>query len=561
MPDCGGENRDEQRTPVSYWLCGAALLVYVAACTGHRDNVWGADAWEHHRVILALSQDFEHPQNPTYAAEPPSIRYSPYSVVLAAISRASGIDTWDVLSAAGVVNVLGLLVALWFFLAAYREQRIATYALLMMLGLWLVAPGYASSNALSDMPWHGVNPTAFALPIILIVWAIARRISCGTLSPLWGLAIGPLSSSVILTHAIAGAFCALGLAILLLLCPSEYRGRLFIVLIASAIFGAALCFLWPWYDFTKVLVGKKLEGTWFNLAIAWRTLTVWYLPSILFALFALPMRSRPLVAFCLLGLVASYAMGWLSIPLRSFSLQRGSLAGVWFAQIAVAAWAADSKLLDPRTWNGRIRNLLSEDILTSCRPAVDVCLMILLLWGFGTQIWSIAREAHLARAYVAPLTGREYKQLDLRRRYAGLLAPMKLHDVVLADNRTAWPVPSFGGRIVSSLHGEFFIMDEAEREKDVQLFFAEGTDDKQRAKIVRRYKARWIMLNTEVLSEKTLQQLLESSAVVGRDETLILMDAEKWMAARESKDPAAANRAAQTNSGYDALGIAMRIAG
>jgi hypothetical protein len=498
--------------------------------------VWGADAWEHHRVILALSQDFDHPQNPTYAAEPPSIRYSPYSVALAAISRASGIDTWDVLSAAAVVNVMGLLVATWFFLGAFREQRIATYTLLMMLGLWLVAPGYASSNALSDLPWHGVNPTAFSLPIILIVWAIARRISCGTLSSAWGLAIGPLSSAVVLTHAIAGAFCALGLAILLVLCPRDTRLRYFVVLIVSALVGAALCFLWPWYDFTKVLVGKKLEGTWFNLAIAWRTLTLWYLPSALFAIFALPLRRRPLVAFCLLGLAASYAMGWLSIPLRSFSLQRGSLAGVLFAQIAVAVWAADSRLLDPRTWNGRIRNMLSEDLHTSCRAAVDVCLMILLIWGFATQIWSIAREPHLARAYVAPLTGRESKQLDLRHRYAELLAPMKLNDVVLADNRTAWPVPSFGGRIVSSLHGEFFIMDEAERDKDVKLFFAQDTDDNERQDIVRRYRARWIMLNEEVLSEKTLQQLLESSAVVGRDQTLILMDADKWMAARESKD-------------------------
>jgi hypothetical protein len=495
--------------------------------------LWGADAWEHHRVVLALSEDLFNAKNPTYASEQPSIRYSPYSVALAAASVALGQDTYDVLSAAAVLNMLGLIIGLRLLLGAFDELGVATYALLMIVALWVVAPGYASSTALSDLPWHEVNPSAFGFSVTLIVWAITRWIARGVLSPAWFVAIGPLFAAVFLSQAITGAVCALGLAMMLVICPSEFRRSYFIAMVASAFAAAILCFLWPWYDFRKVLVGEKLEGSWFNLAIAWRTLTVWYLPALFFAIFALPMRKRPLVAFCLMGFAACYLIGWISILLRSFALQRVCLAGVWFAQIAVAAWAADSGVLQPRTWNRRVRNLLSENMSNACMPVVEVCLTVMIVWGLATQLWVIAREPYIARAYLAPLMGKENKQLDLRRRLRDLLTIIQRHDVVLSDNITAWPVPSFGGRIVSSLHGEFFVLDEPSRNKDVETFFDADTDEKERIGIIRRNAVRWILLSRERLSAVVYRRILEPTAVVARDEPLILMDAETWVAKRQ----------------------------
>ncbi len=71
-----------QAAPLRFWLIGLGLVVYVGLCTGFRDNVWGADAWEHDRAILALTQQLWHAGNPTFATPEPSVRYSPYTIVV-----------------------------------------------------------------------------------------------------------------------------------------------------------------------------------------------------------------------------------------------------------------------------------------------------------------------------------------------------------------------------------------------------------------------------------------------------------------------------------------------
>lgn len=73
-----------------YWLLAAALALYVALCTGARENHPKTDAWEHHRAILALAREGPGAGNPTYDDPAPSIRYSPFTVVLAGVSRATG---------------------------------------------------------------------------------------------------------------------------------------------------------------------------------------------------------------------------------------------------------------------------------------------------------------------------------------------------------------------------------------------------------------------------------------------------------------------------------------
>src|SRR5258708_1987505 len=96
--------KSSRRTPITYWILGALVAIYVAACTGQRDNKWGADAWEHHRVVLALTHHLWHPGNPTYALDVPSVRYSPYMIGWAIVCRTTGIDPYNALSAAAVMR-------------------------------------------------------------------------------------------------------------------------------------------------------------------------------------------------------------------------------------------------------------------------------------------------------------------------------------------------------------------------------------------------------------------------------------------------------------------------
>jgi len=79
-----------------YWLVGACLIAYVSLCSGFRDRNPGSDAWEHDRAIKALvDEGLGYTGNPTYASEVPSLRYSPYTVGLAALCRVTGLSTYD----------------------------------------------------------------------------------------------------------------------------------------------------------------------------------------------------------------------------------------------------------------------------------------------------------------------------------------------------------------------------------------------------------------------------------------------------------------------------------
>jgi hypothetical protein len=100
--------------------------------------------------------------------------------------------------------------------------------------------------------------------------------------------------------------------------------------------------------------------------------------------------------------------------------------------------------------------------------------------------------------------------------------------VVLSDIKTSWLIPSSRGRIVAALHYEFFVADQARRQADLEAFFADQTRDGDRVAIVRKYHARWLVLNAGILSPRLLEDLLVPDAVVSRAGGLTLLDAKIW---------------------------------
>src|SRR3954470_24239348 len=214
---------DRGRVPPSYWIIGTLLLVYVAVCTVQRDNVLGADAWEHHRTILTLTRHLWHPGNPTFASDVPSVRYSPYTICLALVCRVIHISPYAALGIAAVINTGLLLVGLWMLLASFGESAAATSVLVVMITLWGGPPGWANSYALSDLPWLQVNPSALAFAFVLICWALFRRISTGESRPLAWIAIVILMTIAMLDHGMTAAFGIMGLFVLAVMGPAPSR--------------------------------------------------------------------------------------------------------------------------------------------------------------------------------------------------------------------------------------------------------------------------------------------------------------------------------------------------
>ena len=525
-----GDSSASNRLPRSFWVVGALLLFYVAVCTEQRDNRWGADAWEYHRVVLALSEDLWDPGNPTYDISAPSARYSPYGLIWAAFSRVTGVDAYHALSIAAVLNAGLLIFGTAALLRSYGEGAAATAALIVMFSLFGGIPGYTCSYALADLPWIGVNPSAFSMGVTVWVWVWFRRFAGAphryVLLPL----VTILASTAMLDHGIIGGFTQVGLWLFVVTAPPERRTRLAVAALAVGGGTLAIAWLWPWFDFLRTVTDPP-SGM-LSAGILRMTLFQWCLPALVCSLFAFSCRDRKLVRVCLFGGYACYGVGfsvlflpdW--VPLRP-ALARLPLPGLIFFHLAIAIFAHRTRMLDIRTWPDRLRRVLGDSVVGP-QATLEVLLAVGLLYCLVPQLNAIVKEPFLARAYIAPVFGKEDKQLHLKARFDALLTSVGRRDVVLADPLTSWPVPSSGGRIVYAMHPEWFATDEADRKAAVLEFFDESASMATRVEILEKWNVHWILLNRETQSPRLLEQLLVETAVVGRDSTLVLMDADRW---------------------------------
>lgn len=524
--------RESEHVRYVYWVLGGLILIYVALCTPNRDSLWGADAWEHHRAIVALTENLWQPGNPTYATGEPSIRYSPYSVVLALICRTTGLDAYDVLSGAAVVNTTLLIVALFILLCAYGMTAMGPYVLIVMVSLYGQAPGYANSYALSDLPWHQVNPSAFSFGLTLLMWTLFRRTAMKP-RPWAAMAVIAIMGAVsTLTHGHTGVFAFIGMAAIAVSVPGTSRVRLIgrVVIIGAGSF--LLCAAWPWFDFLDAVLNNRDQAYWFNPGVTRTILTSWSAPALFCLPILLSLRRNELARFCLIGAVASFGLGLLSFIPKSSLLARLPMPALVLLHIPIALYIYRHEVFVPGRWRRMGRDLLSFQPAVFAPACINTLLAAGLAYCLIPQLAAIPRDPALARTYFAPVMGKIDKQLRLEDKFADLLQPVGRREVVLSDVISSWPVPSFRGRIVAALHYETFTPDQPARERAVETFFA-TKDLLTRQKILRDYDVRWILLSRTHMPESVVEELLEPAAVVKQvDGTWILMDADRWLQAR-----------------------------
>jgi hypothetical protein len=539
------------RTPRVYWLLAALLLAYVAACTGHRDNIWGADAWEHHRVFKALAEDLWHPGNPTYAIDTPSARYSPYAVFWASVCRATGLDPYHALSLAGTVNTGLLLLGVPFLLARFGEARSSAAVLAVMVFLYGGIPGTTNSYALADLPWHEVNFSAASFAWGLILLGTFR----GCLRREWGLASVPimvlLTALTVLDHPMTGSWAQAGLWLFALAAPAGERRRGVATLLAIEVLALMLCLAWPWYDFRAAMT-RKIPLALVPIGVQVLMSTQWCVPAVGLGVVALTLRDRAAVRTFLIGGYLSYLAGLLVFLMPSWvpmvtAVSRFPMPGLIFMHMSLGIFAHEAGLFRPGSWPGRLRDLLRGERGETAQAACEVVLAQALVYFAIPEVVTALRGPHLLRPYLAEMMGKENKQLNLLPRFRWLLEGVGPRDVVLSDDHTMFCVPSVSGRMVHSFHPEIFVSDGEEKAqaRDVERFFAPGGDDRERIDVIRRHHVRWIILNRRFLEKPAFEQLLVDPAVVRRDDGMVLMDADRWVEARRAASSGARPSAAR----------------
>jgi hypothetical protein len=513
-----------QRAPLTFWILGAALVCYVAACTPQRANLRGADAWEHHRVLKALVRDLTHPGNPTYAVDVPSVRYSPYFVIQAVCARWLGIDPYLMLSAAAVINTAFLVLAIWALLASFDEKGSAAAVLVAVVGLYWVAPGYANSLALADLPWLQVNPSAWSFAWAVMSWAIFKRSLDRGRAAVW-LTL-PLAMCL-LDHAMTALFTLLGLGVIAVTRPDRRRWIWAATVFFMAAAALAIAAAWPWFRLIDAIRWSSDRDYWFNAAILRLTLGEWCVPGYICGLAALTRLDRDLVRVSLAGGALATLLGISSLLTRSPVTARLPIAGTFLFAIATGVFIHRSGALALGAWRERLKLVRTDHRVTS-ETALALAVVLLLAYGLIPQCIAVFRDPWLGRIYVARLLHKPDKQQDVKQMYDRLLSGVGTNDVVLSDVLTSWPVPSSSGKIVAALHYELFVTDQAGRSADVARFFSPSESQADRIAILDKYAVRWILLNRGVLDAGAFDQLLDPSAVVSREKDFYLMDAQAW---------------------------------
>jgi hypothetical protein len=386
--------------------------------------------------------------------------------------------------------------------------------------------------ALVDLPWHQVNPSALALAICLFCWTIwhwtlgdSRRLLFAFPVVVFGLAFATL------THGMTGVLGGIGLLASALAEQRSVRLRMVIVSFVAGAAALALCSMWPLYDFLTVMRSRPDNAYWYNGSVVQLMLTRWCLPCYIAALLALPYRRDPLVRWGLWGTAAVAGLTTYAIVFESATFARLPLTGLIFAQILVgyAAWRLG--LLSVRGWRMALRTLVYGKRHRAAVGFVALLLPAALVY-FGTpQLIAVLREPHLLRAPIAAALGHEDKQSRYFERYETLLAGAGERDVVMARKLTAWPIPSFAGRVISANHFEYFSADQFNRVDDVHRFFALDTSDSVRIDLLNKYNTRWILVQQD--KDSTLIEPGAISFAEERDDGLVLMRATDWIAARQ----------------------------
>jgi len=517
---------------IRYSICAFLLVAYVGLCSPHWENAWGVDAWEHHRAVVALSRQMWRPGNPTYATPEPSVRYSPYSVGLAMLARVSGADPSDLMCAAAVINTVLLVMGLYALLRVYRQQAAATAVLVVVVALWGGVPGYANSLALADLPCHQMNPSAFALGLVLLLWTLVRGGERRPGTPLLWPVLGIIGAVALLTHAMTGVFGFGGLLLLALTAPADQRGHLLRAFGVITTIAVGLCLAWPWFDFLEAVLNLRDVDYWFNPYILQTMLLQWCAPALVLSVVALSYRREELTRFCLLGAASCYGLALASFVVHSPTLARLPMPAILFLQIPIGIFVHRTGLLRPSTWPARLRGLWQGEL--GGEPALEFITASFLLYFLLPQVWSVLRDPLLARPYIAPLMHRPAKTRSLKAEYDRLLEPVGERDVVLGDALTSWAVPSSRGRIVAALHYELFTPDQPQRHRDVKAFFGPA-NQAEREQIIRYYHVKYIILEPDLLDGRVVEALLDPAAVVRRTKWMVLLDADRWLAARRSQ--------------------------
>jgi len=476
-------------------LClGLAPMVAWRVLTG----TWLADFWEHAAVIGELAIHPISPLHPMLAVDAPHALESPYHLLLALVSRVSGLSAVTVLGWAALVNFAVLCVTLRALVRIFTRNALAPFlVLLFTLLLWGPEPwdwsGFYHLHSFSNVMAY---PSTFATAAAFAsVWTTRAFMLSGAAR--WAVATGVLAWVVALVHPATFVFAVVGAGALVIATWRRRLARRAVGVLASFGAGTAAALVWPYFPILG-LAGADAAGYLRDndplLALSGAAVKTF--PALIglpFLIARFLRRHRDPLVILLVGASAAYLVARLGTI--------GSLApNIRFAVLALHIGAADgvARLLasTPRPWRLRASGLV---VVVSFVVAIS---------------WTTTAAGRTAADLTTSIP-------DL----AFLASDVPDDAVVMTDPITALEVPAWGPKVVAWHYAMPFVADREARRAAVDAYFAAATTPDERQGIISDWCVEWILIVPERLAEvggASVADLALGGALVSHDRATLV---------------------------------------
>ncbi|MFJ7136096.1 hypothetical protein [Streptomyces fungicidicus] len=452
-----------------FWLVMSLAYWRVPLC---------CDAGQHAAVVERLKDDLLHPRHPM--ADLPgagSPYYSPFALAQGGFARLTGLGGWEVLRLTGPLNLLVLLSGIGRFVRVLTPRPWApVLALGAMTLLWGLERAWWSGYLnLMSMTGNLAYPSALAIGLAFWAWALTgalarnagavRYVGPSGLRPVPGYAaLGALYGLILLVHPITAVAAALGAVALIAGWQRRWGpaalGRW--ALTGAVALLTAAC--WPYFDVFALAGDDSVDamhrrlyldlGGQFGLALLG-------LPALWLRARRTSWRDPLVLMFVLDCLMVAY--GWVS-----GHYTYGRILGL---TLVAPQFALAVELATPRPWPVWRRLLGGAAAAGACAGFLTVQAGAVVPAGFE-QPPSWPDYAWAAR-HIGP------------------------GEVVIADGYYAvHAIAGYGPNLAAPAWPDA-ALDEKERLRraaDVRAYLDPGSSRAERAAVVRRYHARWLLL-------------------------------------------------------------------
>ncbi|MGW3587065.1 hypothetical protein [Streptomyces fungicidicus] len=452
-----------------FWLVMSLAYWRVPLC---------CDAGQHAAVVERLKDDLLHPRHPM--ADLPgagSPYYSPFALAQGGFARLTGLGGWEVLRLTGPLNLLVLLSGIGRFVRVLTPRPWApVLALGAMTLLWGLERAWWSGYLnLMSMTGNLAYPSALAIGLAFWAWALTgalarnagavRYVGPSGLRPVPGYAaLGALYGLILLVHPITAVAAALGAVALIAGWQRRWGpaalGRW--ALTGAVALLTAAC--WPYFDVFALAGDDSVDamhrrlyldiGGQFGLALLG-------LPALWLRARRTSWRDPLVLMFVLDCLMVAY--GWVS-----GHYTYGRILGL---TLVAPQFALAVELAAPRPWPVWRRLLGGAAAAGACAGFLTVQAGAVVPAGFE-QPPSWPDYAWAAR-HIGP------------------------GEVVIADGYYAvHAIAGYGPNLAAPAWPDA-ALDEKERLRraaDVRAYLDPGSSRAERAAVVRRYHARWVLL-------------------------------------------------------------------